>query len=303
MNVSLRQLRAFIAVARTGSFTGAAESLHVTQSALSGLVKEMEQTLGVQLFDRTTRRLQLSEVGREFYPLVDKLVLELDGALGEINNLKALKKGVVRIAVPQLIACTLLPQVIAGYRQRHPDVQVKLVDCSVESVVARVLSGEVDFGLGPERHLTSGIEATPLFEMPFMLVFPKGHALESKRRMRWGDVIGFPFITLQGQFAERLALDLHADLRDLTLNPSNEVTFMTTALAMVSAGLGVTACLPYAESLVKLYRLQMRPLHDPEVTRKFFVFARHGRSSSPAAQSFVDFLLAYVEREGLAKYK
>jgi DNA-binding transcriptional LysR family regulator len=303
MNVSLRQLRAFIAVARTGSFTGAAESLHVTQSALSGLIKEMEQTLGVQLFDRTTRRLQLSEVGREFYPLVDKLVLELDGALGEINNLKALKKGMVRIAVPQLIACTLLPQVIAGYRQRHPDVQVKLVDCSVESVVARVLSGEVDIGLGPERHLTSGIEATPLFEMPFMLVFPKGHPLESRRRVRWTDAVGFPFITLQGQFAERLALDLHAGLRDVTLNPSNEVTFMTTALAMVSAGLGVTACLPYAESLVKLYRLQMRPLHDPEVRRKFFVFARHGRSPSPAAQSFVSFLLDYVEREGLAKYK
>ncbi|WP_136419139.1 LysR family transcriptional regulator [Herbaspirillum sp. ST 5-3] len=303
MSVTLRQLRAFIAVVRTGSFTSAADSLHVTQSALSGLIKELEQTLGVQVFDRTTRRLGLSDVGKEFYPLVDKLVLDLDGALGEINNLKALKKGLVRVAVPQLMACTLLPEVIKAYRLQYPNVQVKLVDCGVESVVSRVLSGEVDIGVGPERDLVSGVDAMPLFEMPFMLVFPKTHPLEKKRRVSWADAMRYPFIALQGQFSEKLALDLHASFRDLTLNPSNEVTFMTTALSMVSADLGVAACLPYAESLVKLYQLQMRRLHEPEVTRKFFVFSRHGRSPLPAAESFVEFLLAFVEREGMAKYK
>lgn len=303
MNITLRQLRAFIAVARTGSFTVAAESMHVTQSALSSLIKEMEQALGVQMFDRTTRRLELSEVGKDFYPLIDKLVLDLDGVLGEINSLKALKKGVVRIAVPQLFACTLLPQVMGEYRKHYPDVQVKLIDCSVESVVSRVLTGEVDIGIGPERNLVSGIDATLLFEMPFMLVFPKKHPLEKKSRVTWADAASLPLITLQGEFAERLALDLHGDFRNVTLNPTNEVTFMTTALAMVSANLGVTACLPYAESLVKLYQLQMRRLRDPEVTRKFFVFSRHGRSPMPAAESFVNFLHDFVEREGLAKYK
>ncbi|HJV80378.1 LysR family transcriptional regulator [Noviherbaspirillum sp.] len=303
MSVTLRQLRAFIAVVRTGSFTSAADSLHVTQSALSGLIKELEQTLGVQVFDRTTRRLGLSDVGKEFYPLVDKLVLDLDGALGEINNLKALKKGLVRVAVPQLMACTLLPEVIKAYRLQYPNVQVKLVDCGVESVVSRVLSGEVDIGVGPERDLVSGVDAMPLFEMPFMLVFPKKHPLEKKRRVSWADAMRYPFIALQGQFSEKLALDLHASFRDLTLSPSNEVTFMTTALSMVSADLGVAACLPYAESLVKLYQLQMRRLHEPEVTRKFFVFSRHGRSPLPAAESFVEFLLAFVEREGMASYK
>ncbi|HJV87649.1 MAG TPA: LysR substrate-binding domain-containing protein [Noviherbaspirillum sp.] len=303
MSVTLRQLRAFIAVVRTGSFTSAAESLHVTQSALSGLIKELEQTLGVQVFDRTTRRLELSDVGSEFYPLVDKLVLDLDGALGEINNLKALKKGLVRVAVPQLMACTLLPDVINSYRQQYPNVQVQLVDCGVESVVSRVLSGEVDIGVGPERDLVSGIDAMPLFELPFMLVFPKKHPLEKKRRLTWDEAMRYPFIALQGQFSEKLALDLHASLRGLTLNPSNEVTFMTTALAMVSAELGVAACLPYAESLVKLYQLQMRRLHEPEVTRRFFVFSRHGRSPLPAAQSFAEFLLDYVERKDMAKYR
>lgn len=294
MNVTLRQLRAFVALARIGSFTHAAESMHITQSALSGLIRELELALGVQLVDRSTRKIQLSEVGREFYPLIKKIVQDLDGALGDINNLKALKKGVVRIAAPQLMSCTLLPEVIAAYRAEHPEVQIRLTDCAVETVSARVLSGEVDFGIGPEREPTLEITSRTLFEMPFVLVFPKNHPLEQQQRISWADAVRFPFITLQGQFAERLTLDLHASLRDLTLNPSNEVTFMTTALSMVSANLGITACLPYAGSLVKLYQLQMRLLHDPGLTRKFLVFTRNGRSLSPAAQSVMEFLFGFV---------
>ena len=114
MNITLRQLRAFIAVARSGSFTLAAESLFITQSALSGLIKELEQSLGVRLFDRSTRRIQLSDIGRGIYPLIDKILADLDGVLDEVANLKALKKGVVRVAAPQLMACTLLPEVIAA---------------------------------------------------------------------------------------------------------------------------------------------------------------------------------------------
>jgi DNA-binding transcriptional LysR family regulator len=295
MNVTLRQLRAFVALARTGSFTHAADTMHVSQSALSGLIKELELGLGVRIVDRSTRKMQLSEVGREFYPLVEKIVQDLDGVLGDISNLKALKKGVVRVAAPQLMACTLLPEVIAAYKSAHPEVQVRLTDCVVESVQSRVLSGEVDFGIGPERDPTPEITARTLFEMPFVLVFPKNHPLESQQRISWADAVRFPFIALQGQFAERLTLDLHASFRDLTLNPSNEVAFMTTALSMVSANLGVTACLPYAGSLVKLFQLQMRVLHDPELTRKFLVFTRNGRSLSPAAQSFIAFLFEFVE--------
>lgn len=294
MNVTLRQLRAFVALARIGSFTHAADSMHVTQSALSGLIKELELGLGVQLVDRSTRKIQLSEVGREFYPLIKKIVQDLDGALGDISNLKALKKGVVRIAAPQLMSCTLMPEVIAAYRAEHPEVEIRLTDCAVETVPARVLSGEVDFGIGPEREPTPEITARTLFEMPFMLVFPRNHPLEQQQRISWADAMRFPFITLQGQFAERLTLDLHASLRDLTLNPSNEVTFMTTALSMVSANLGITACLPYARSLVKLYQLRMRLLHDPGLTRKFLVFTRNGRSLSPAAQSVMEFLFNFV---------
>lgn len=296
MNVTLRQLRAFCALARTSSFTDAAASLHVTQSALSGLIKELEQTLGVQVVNRSTRKVQLSEVGREFFPLATKVLQDLDGALETMADLKALKRGVVRIAAPQLMSCSVLPDVIAGFKLACPEIQVRLFDCLVESVQTKVHSGEVDFGVGPEREPSADIEAITLFEMPFVVVFPKGHPLEKMKRVTWDDALHYPVIALQGEFTQRLRVDLHASLRDLALNPTNEVSFMTTALAMVSAGLGVTTCLPYASSLIKLHQMQSRPLLDPLVRRKFFVFTRRDRPLSPAAQRFVTFLFDYVAR-------
>lgn len=297
MNITLRQLRAFIAVARTGSFTLAAESLFVTQSALSGLIKELEQSLGVRLFDRSTRRIQLSDVGRGIYPLIDKILLDLDGVLEEVANLKALKTGVVRVAAPQLMACTLLPEVIAAFGKDFPNVHIRLIDCAVESVASRVFSGEVDFGVGPERDPNSDIDATPLFELPFHAVFPPGHALAARERVQWADLVDYPLITLQGQFTERLSVDLHNAMRELDLDPNTTVTFMSTALSMVAAGLGVTICIPYATSLVRLYQLEMRPLIAPEVTRRFYVFTRNGRSLTPAAEALRGYLFRHIREQ------
>ncbi len=212
MSPSLRQMRAFVALAKTGSFTLAAEYLHVTQSALSGLIKELESVLGVRVVERSTRKTQLSEIGRELYPLFEKMIEDLDGAMAGIAQRKALKTGMVRIAAPQMMACTLLPEVIAAYRQAHPDVQLRLVDCPVENVSARVFSGEVDFGIGPERDPTAEIAAQVLFEMPFVLVFPEQHPLQQKDRVTWADVGDYPFISLQGQFTERLLRDMHGSV-------------------------------------------------------------------------------------------
>jgi len=297
MNITLRQLRAFVALAHTSSFTEAAASLHVTQSALSGLIKELEQTLGVQVVNRSTRKVGLSDAGREFYPLVARLLQDLDGALDTISDLKALKRGLVRIAAPQLMAASVLPEVMAGFKQQYPDIEIRLLDCMVEQVLPKVHSGEADLAVGPERESSPDIDAQTLFEIPFVVVFRADHPLNKKKRVTWDDALRYPVIALKGEFTHRLRADLHESLHDEALNPANEVGFMTTAFAMVSAGLGVTTCLPYASSLIRLHQLQSRPLMDPVARRKFFVFTRKDRPLSPAAQRFSDYLLDYVTRQ------
>lgn len=298
MNVSLRQLQALVAVAQTGSFTLAAERLFITQSALSGLIRELESSLGLRLFDRSTRRLRLSSVGAELYPQVEKILQDLEGVVTGIGHLKALQRGKVRVAVPQLLACTLLPEVMASFQAQHPGVQLRLVDCAVESVMARVFAGEVDFGIGPERETNSDIEVQELFTLPFMVVLPPQHPLAKKKVVQWSDLIGQSLITLQGQFTELLVSDAGEAARELHKEAFMQVTFMTTALSMVRAGLGISLVIPYARILVEQNGLVMRPLGQPTVERSFWIFTRKGRSLAPAAQAF----LGYV-REELGKKK
>jgi DNA-binding transcriptional LysR family regulator len=298
MNPTFRQMRAFVALAKTGNFTLAAQYLHVTQSALSGLIKELEQTLGARVVDRSTRRIALTDVGKELYPLFSQMIDDLDGALANIADHAQLKKGIVRIAAPQLMACTLLPSAIAAWRARHPEVKVSLADCAVEGVTARVLSGQSDFGIGPERDAAPSLEARALMEMPFEAVVPPGHPLAGRARVGWNDLAAYPFIALRGQFTERLLEDMGESAAqfgpELTLKPAHEVTFMTTALAMVAAGLGITVCMPYAAPLARLHGLHMLALDEPVLTRRFFIYTRAQRSLSPAAEAFIEFLGEFV---------
>lgn len=296
MEVTLRQLRAFTALARTGGFTRAAESLHITQSALSGLIKELESQLGVRLVDRSTRRIQLSDIGREFHSVATRILRDLDGALENIDNLKRLQRGIVRMAAPQLMASTLIPEVIASFTQAHPDIQVHLLDCAVDSAIAQVIRGEVDFSIGPDRQGLAELSTEPLFDLPFMAVFPKGHPLEGKKSITWADLVSYPMIALQGQFTERLALDLYQTKSIPTFTPSHEVAFMSTALSMASAGLGVTAGLPYAQRLVDLYGLRMLPLDQPVIKRQFLIYKRQNSTLPPAAEAFVQHLFKYVAK-------
>lgn len=303
MNPTLRQLRAFVALAKTGNFTLAAQYLHVTQSALSGLIKELEQTLGMRLFDRSTRRIALTDMGRELHPLFSQMIDDLDGALANIADHAHLRKGLVRIAAPQLLACTLLPDAIAAWRERYPDVSISLVDAPVEDVTTHVLSGQVDIGINPER--SPGLERAPqlearlLMEMPFEAVVPPDHPLAGRDRVGWADLAAWPFISLRGQFTELLQADMGQSVRTVTLKPAHEVTFMSTALAMVGAGLGVTVCMPYAAGLVRLHGLRMLPLGEPVLTRRFFVTMREQRALSPAAEAFTGFLTDFVAARGL----
>jgi DNA-binding transcriptional LysR family regulator len=300
MNVTLRQLRAFVALARAPSFTEAAARLHVTQSALSGLIKELELTLGLQVFHRTTRRIQLSEVGAAFQPLAERILQDLDQALGAMEDLRALKDGIVRVAVPQLMACTLLPAAVRAFRERRPGVEVRIADCLVEDVLARVNSGEVDFGIGPERDAPPDLVGQELFSSAFLAVFPKGHPLGRGPRVKWAELARYPLVSLQGDYTRLLSSELLASPAKMVLQPRVEVAFMTTALSMVSEGQGVTTCLPYARSLLDLHRLETRPLVAPKITRVFSCWSRRDRKLSGAAQEFAEFLGAFVRREQAA---
>lgn len=293
MNLTLRQLRAFAAVAEAGSFTGAARELHLTQSALSVLVRELEREVGVQLLDRHTRQVQLSEAGREFLPSVHRLLGELNAAVAGVTDLRDKKKGVLRLAAPQLMACTLMPQVIAAFRARYPEVEVRLADTLPEQLLAGVSAGDAELAVGQDVEVDEAIARRTLFRDRHWLICPPDHPFARRRAVRWAELGPWTFIAPTRDFRGRIAPELAADARALLQRPgTQEVSYMTTALGMVAAGQGLTVCPTYSAPLVRAWGLTMVRLSAPDFHREVCVYASARRSLSPAATAFVELLVA-----------
>ena len=298
MNISIRQLTAFIEVADNGSFTRASEQMYLTQSAVSGLIKELESGLGIVLFDRTTRQLCLSAVGRHLLPQARRILNEMQLFENEASSLTSLAQGQVRLAVSQFAASSL-PAVVAQFTKQHPNIGVSLLDCSAENLLKHVQDIEVDLGVGAELgfiETDDDIRADLLYQLPFCVVMPDHHPLTQKSEIAWQDLLDIPLITLQGPFLEHITTELEEAIAAHVQQARYKVNFMSTALEMTRQGFGITLCLPYMPEVidwVSANGLQMRPLTKPVKQRQFFIYQRASRALSPATIAFKQFLQTY----------
>ncbi|WP_333612948.1 LysR family transcriptional regulator, partial [Psychrobacter sp.] len=279
-------------------FTRASEQMHLTQSAVSGLIKELESSLGIVLFDRTTRQLSLSVVGHHLLPQARRILNEMQLFENEASSLTSLAQGQVRLAVSQFAASSM-PAVIAQFAKAYPDISVSLLDCSAENVLEHIQNIEVDLGVGTERGFTEpddDISADLLYQLPFCVVMPDNHALAQKSEVIWQDLVDTPLITLQGPFIEQVTAELDEEIASHIQQARYKVNFMSTALEMTRQGFGITLCLPYMPEVidwVSANGLQMRPLAQPVKMRRFFIYQRSSRALSPASIAFKQFLQTY----------
>jgi DNA-binding transcriptional LysR family regulator len=294
MSPNLRQLRAFINVTEAGSFTDAAQRHRQTQSGLSLLVKELEAELGIRVFDRSTRKIELTLAGADFYPLALKVIQDLDSAVESTRQLRDKLRGTVRIACTPLYASSLLPRALVEYRKRFPAIDVRLLDSLNEQALLRVISGEADFAVAPQRDTLPDLKEEPLFKDRFEIVCPANHLLTKMKSVKWQDVLDHPFVSLTSDYSRRLQIDLAANSSGLLLQPAHEVSYLTTALGMVNAGLGVTALPSSALPMISPLGLVTLAVDGPVVYRQVCFSTRHGQSMSPAAKSFGDFLFKFT---------
>lgn len=295
MDVTLRQLRAFSAVARAGSFTGAATRLHLTQSAVSVLVGELERAFGPRLFDRTTREVRLTDAGREFLPVAEKMLADLAHALARSRDLMNRARGRVTLAATPLMSATLLPGAIAGFARLHPGIEVVLLDTLAAQVASKVRDGEADFGIGTALRLGRELDLEPLMIDTLMLACPPGHDLAASRRgATWRELSGQPFIALarDNSVGQLIAEQLAA--QRIEVHVVHEVSYLSTLLGLVEAGLGLAVLPSYARPAARAAGIVMRPLGRPVVRRETSLLIRRGRSLSPAAQSLAEFLKQHV---------
>lgn len=287
---TLRQLRAFSAICRLRKLSAVAEEMHLTQSAVSVMLRQMEIGLGARLFDRTTRSLQPTEIANEAIALAERILRDVDSLSAGLNDLTSLRRGRVCLTATPTVAEILLPSAICRFASLHPEIQIVIDDCAPDQFISRVLGEHVDFGIGSPERKAVGIHSKKLVRDHLSLVCQSDHPLARLKTLRWTDLAGHPVVTLRPGYGIRTVIDDIARQVGVKLEVINEVSFLHTALWMASCGLGASI-MPSAFARHAVYKeLAVRKLTAPIVSRDISVVTKHDRSLSPASACFISLL-------------
>jgi DNA-binding transcriptional LysR family regulator len=288
INFDLNDLLAFRAVAELTNFRRAAESVHLSQPAFSRRIDKLEQALGVRLLERTTRRVTLTAVGRDFERKVRELLDELDITLLGIRGVAATRMGEVTVACVPSTVYYYLSRVIRLYHERSPKVRVRVYDAGANEALAAVSRGEADFGLNFMGAQEGDLDFRPLVEERFVAACRRDHPVARMKRVSWSQLRDHDFISVSRSSGNRVLLD--QALAGVSERPIAiyEAQHVTAALGLVEAGLGVAAVPAMAMPGADHPLLVSVPLVEPVVTRKIGLIRRRGRSLSPAAQQLYD---------------
>jgi DNA-binding transcriptional LysR family regulator len=306
--VTLKQFRAFVAVAETASFTRAAERLFLTQSTLTTTIRELESMLGLKLFDRSTREVALTREGADFYPVVVRLLQDVEAAIGEIREVAVGGKGHVRIAAGMTIVTTLLTAVVAQFSQKYPAIKVHIRDDNGSGISRRVKSLEADIGISGKFGDDPDLEFHPQFRDRFGVVCRRDHPLASKRgRITWRDLAGHRYIESSNDTTIHVMLQRVAGDHSFFSNAAYEASSLSILECLMSGGLGFTVISALAASHNPRGDLVYRELHEPKLEREVCIITKRARTLSPSAAAMFELLKANFAKvalpEGVTRIK
>ena len=291
MNIDLADLRAFVAVADLGSFRGASESLHLSQPALSRRVEKLEAVLGFRLLERTTRKVELSAMGRSFIPRARHVLNELEAALIGMTDLSDRLRGQVTVACVPSAVGSFIARALREFHAQFPRIRVRLVDDSASETLLAVARSEADFGISYLGTQEPDLEFEPLIEEDFVLACPAGHALARRRKVRWAELAEHECVMLAPGSGNRMLIDQALAGSHTRPGWSCEVRHVPALLSLVEAGLGVGAVPRFSVPEGASVSVVRVPLEEPTVVRTVGMIRRRGRPLSPAAQAFHDLLV------------
>ncbi len=286
MNLSTRQIRAFLYVVRTGNFTRAAERAHMTQAGLSILVREVERQLGTRLFDRTTRTVQLTEAGRRFAVVAESVMQQLDDATAEVDAIGQRARQQLRIAATPLVSSHLLPQLLAHFRDEHPGVRIQLIDSELQGVQALVEQGTADLGLGFFFKVAPGLVRRHVADFPLMRVSPAATLPTALGRVGWTALRNQPLIALPADNPIQRTIDAQLHKLEIHRDDGSSVSFLATLISMVEAGFGSAVVPTFAVAACRRHRVRMDVLANPQVKLGFYRISRRGAAETDMMRAF-----------------
>lgn len=296
----LRHVRAFLKIAETRNFTRAASDLHISQSALTVQIQQLEESLGVQLFDRNKRGATLTAAGNDVFGPLQRLFNDAQTIVDHAYELGSSSTGSVTIAALPTVAAGVLPGLVQSFIQTFPGIRVQIADVIAERVREAVLKRQVDFGIGTRHGRDADLKATPLFRDRLVLFMLANHPLAKKAVITLREAAEFDLILPGRESSVRESVEAIAHRERLALKTRYETNFMPTALGFVRAGLGI-AILPESAAGPDAPEFVRVPMNDRFSNRQIELLQRRDITLSPAADSFAKHLQNAFREEKASK--
>ena len=239
--MEVHQLRYFCAVARHGTFTRASEVEHVAQPSLSQQILKLESELGARLFDRLPRSARLTVFGKAFLPKAERILRELQEAKSELREMTGNEKGEVVVGIIPTIAAYLLPKLLNGFAARHPLISIKIVEDITPTLLQRLHEGTLDMAVAALPVSGSELASEKLFEEKFYAVLPEKHRHSARASISLTELGNEPFLVLKEGHCFRDSLIAACNKSKMSPSVAFESGQFATILAMVAAGMGVSA--------------------------------------------------------------
>lgn len=245
-----RQLEVFTAVMRVGTVTGAAELLNISQPALSQILLHCEDDLGFKLFAREKGRLRPTAEALEIYPEAERLFSGLEGLRRKTQDLRLGRAGLVRVAASVPPAMSVLPEILAGYRARYPDVLLRSHVAPIATLIAMLRAGDAALALAMDDTAPPDIDVEPLGATTFCCLLPEAHPLGDLETVSFADLAEETLISYRAATRPRDELDKAAQRQGRTFVAQLEIEVSISAVGFVQAGLGIAvvdALLPWGQ--------------------------------------------------------
>jgi DNA-binding transcriptional LysR family regulator len=293
MEVSTRQLRAFRLVAQHRNFTRAAEALFITPSGLSVLIRELEGRVGFRLFDRTTRRVELTPHGKDLLAVIQRSLQELDTAIADIGRSAKRTRQQILLGVTPLVAANILPPAMREFRKQRPHIRIQLFDADLPTLVKMVEAGKLDLSLGIFKAMAD-VRREPFFRFSLMVARPAKDDVPARRTTTWSALDGETLITLSSGHPHQQLIDKHLAQAGVAVQIGSVVNLLDTQIALVEAEEGIAIIPSFGLPACRNRRVTVSQLINPVARFDFHLISNRGRELPPGADEFTAFLKSYV---------
>ena len=285
--MDLRQLRVFVEIVRQGSFTQAAEQLHIAQPAVSITLRKLEEGLDLTLLNRHEKRISLTAEGETLLRHAERILDSLAAAETEMAELRGLDHGEVRIGIPPMMSSYYFPQIIRAFRDRYPNLKLSVIGEGAARIQRLIAKGELDMGVIAGTRLMEGLESQALLREEIVACVPLNHPLAGREKISLSEFLQEPLILFKEGYYMRELMDELVAGEHQPPQVVFETNLFSLVRSLIKQQLGIST---FLRMVVSSDGELAAVSFDPPLHLDLLVAWKAGRHLSRANRAFIDFL-------------